>query len=109
MEPVQDEECYAEAAPFVVEWPQARAAFLSKGARRVERARAGVRRCETELVLIGDHELTLPSVDTPVGRGPPPRRTAPGKVSLIAARWEVVQALYWRWVRLVLTLGRWRR
>ena len=61
LEPMQDEEFdYAEAAPFVVEWRQARATFLSKGASRVERARGAVRMCELELVLVGDHELTLP-------------------------------------------------
>lgn len=36
-----------------------RAAFLSSGASRAERARGGVCMCELESVLIGDHELTL--------------------------------------------------
>ncbi len=61
MEPVQDEKFdYAEAAPLVVEWRQARATLLSKSASRVERARGGVRMGELQLLLIGDHELTLP-------------------------------------------------
>ena len=80
LQPVQDEEFdYAEAAPLVVEWRQARATFLSKGASRVERARGGVRMCELELVLIGDHELTLPPSTYPWGRVPPPRRAVLGE------------------------------
>ncbi len=110
VEPVQDEEFdFAEAAPLVVEWRQARAALLSKGARRVERARGGVRMCELQLVLIGDHELTLPPSRYPWDEDRRRDELLRGKVSLIGARWELAQALYWRWVWLVLTLGRWRR
>ena len=110
LEPVPDEEFdYAEAAPLVVEWRQARAAFLSHGSSRVERARGGVRMCELEILLIGDHELTLPPSTYPWDESR--RRDALywGKASLAHARWELVQALFWRWVRLVVTLGRWRR
>ena len=110
LEPVQDEEFdYAEAAPLVVEWRRAGAAFLSKGVRRVERARGGVRMCELELVLIGDHELTLPPSTYPWDESRRRDELYRGKVSLIGARWELGQALFWRWVRRVLTLGLWRR
>ena len=43
---------YAEPAPLVVEWRQARAAFLSKSASCLERARGGVRMCELDLVVV---------------------------------------------------------
>ena len=110
MEPVPEEEFdYAEAAPLVVEWRQARAAFLSKGARRVERARGGVRMCELELVIIGDHELTLPPSTYPWDESRRRDELYWGRASLAHARWELAQALFWRWVRLLLSLGRWRR
>ncbi len=109
VEPMPEEEFdYAEAAPLVVEWRRARAAFLSHGSSRVERARGGVRMCELGIILIGDHELTLPPSTY---RWDEPRRQDEllrAKVSLIGARWELAHALLWRGVRLVLTLGRWR-
>ena len=110
VEPMPEEEFdYAEAAPLVVEWRQARAAFLSKGASRVERARGGVRMCELELLIIGDHELTLPPSTYPWDESRRRDELLRAKASLIGARWELAHALFWRWVRLVLTLGRWRR
>ena len=110
VDPVPDEEFdYAEAAPLVVEWRQARAAFLSHGSSRVERARGGVRMCELELLLIGDHELTLPPWTYPWDETRRRDELLRAKASLIGARWELAHALFWRWVRLVLTLGRWRR
>ena len=104
-----EELVYAGATPFVVEWRQARAAFLSHGSSRVERARGGVRMCELELVLIGDHELTLPPSTYPWDESRRRDKLYWGRASLAHARWELVQALFWRWVRVVLTLGRWRR
>ena len=110
VEPVPEEEFdYAEAAPLVVEWRQARAAFLSHGSRRVERARGGVRMCELELLIIGDHELTLPPSTYPWDESRRRDELLRAKVSLIGARWELAHALFWRWVRRALTLGRWRR
>ena len=110
VEPMQDEEFdYAEAAPLVVEWRQARAASLGTGGSRVERARGRVRMCELELVLIGDHELTLPPSTLRWDEDRRHDELLRGKLSLVAARWELAHALFWRWVRRVLTLGRWRR
>ena len=62
-----------------------------------------------EVVLVGEHESTLPPGDVPVRRGPPLGRAEPVGPSLVSARWELAQALLSRWVWLVLTLGRWRR
>ena len=110
LEPVQDEEFdYVEAAPLVVEWRQARAAFLRKSASRLERARGGVRMCELELVLVGDHELTLPPSTYPWDESRRRDELYWGRASLAHARWELVQALSWRWALRVLTLGLWRR
>ena len=104
VEPVPEEEFdYAEAAPLVVEWRQARAAFLSKGASRVESARGGVRMCELELVLIGDHELTLPPSTYRWDETRRRDELLRARVSLIGARWELAHALFWRWVRLIFT------
>ena len=109
VEPVRDEEFdYAEAAPLVVEWRRARAAFLSHGSSRLERARGRVRMCELELLIVGDHELTLPPWTYPWDQARRCDELLWVKVSLIAARWELAQALFWRGVRRVLTLGLWR-
>ena len=109
VEPMPEEEFdYGEAAPLVVEWRRARAAFLSHGSRRLERARGRVRMCELELLIIGDHELTLPPWTYPWDESRRRDELYWVKASLAHARWELVQALFWRWVRRVLTLGLWR-
>ena len=104
-----EELVYGEAAPAVAEWRRQRIAHLDAGASRVERARALVRMLELELVLASGHELTLPPStypwDEPRRRDELLRR----KFALVSARWELAQALFWRWMRLALTLGRWRR
>ena len=65
--------------------------------------------CELELVIIGDHELTLPPSTYPWDESRRRDELYGRKASLAHARWELAQALFWRWVRLVLTRGRWRR
>ena len=110
LEPVQDEELdYAEAMPLVAEWRRQRIAHLDESARRVERARALVRMLELETVLIRDHELTLPPSTYPWDESRRRDELRRVKFTLVSARWELAQALFWRWVRLALTLGRWRR
>lgn len=110
LEPVQgDEIVYGEAAPVVLEWRDQRMTHLDEGARRVERARALVRMFELEIVLIRDHELTLPPSAYPWDESRRRDELTKVKFSLVSARWELAQALLWRWVRLALTLGRWRR
>ena len=110
LKPVQDEEFdYGEAMPLVAEWRQAFAASLSRSEGRVERARGWVRKCELELLLIGDHELTLPPSTYPWDESRRRDELYWGRASLAHARWESVQALFWRWVRRVLMVGLWRR
>ena len=110
LEPVQDEELdYAETMPLVAEWRRQRIAHLDEGARRVERARALVRMLELERVLVSVHELTLPPSTYPWDESRRHDELRRVKFALVSARWEMAQALSWRWVRLALTLGRWRR
>ncbi|MXZ47564.1 MAG: hypothetical protein F4Z08_11400 [Chloroflexi bacterium] len=110
LESVQDEELdYAGAMPLVAEWRRQRIAHLDEGARRVERARALVRMLELELVLVGEHELTLPPSTYPWDESRRRDELRRVRFALVSARWELAQALLWRWVRLAFTLGRWRR
>ncbi len=110
LEPMQDEEIdYGEAMPLVAEWRRQRIAHLDENASRVERARALVRMLESERVLVGEHELALPPSTYPWDESRRRDELYRGKFSLVSARWELAQALLWRWVRLALTLGRWRR
>ena len=109
LESVQGEEIvHGEAAPVVVEWRRQRLAHLDEGARRVERARALVSMLELERVLISDHELTLPPSTYPWDESRRRDELRRVKFALVSARRELAQALFWRWVRLALTLGRWR-
>ncbi len=108
-EPAQDEELDSgEAMPLVAEWRRQRLAHLDEGARRVERARALVSMLELERVLISDHELTLPPSTYPWDESRRRDELRRVKFTLVSARRELAQALFWRWVRLALTLGRWR-
>lgn len=104
-----DELLYGPAEPLIVEWRQTVAASLREGEGRVERARSRVRMCELEIVLVGEHELTLPPATYPWDEDRRWDELNRLKLSLVSARWELAQALLWRWVRLALTLGLWRR
>ena len=110
LEPVQDEELdYGEAMPLVAEWRRQHIAHLDEGAWRTERARALVSMLELERVLISDHELTLPPSTYPWDESRRRDELRRLKFALVSARRELAQALFWRWMRLALTLGRWRR
>ena len=65
--------------------------------------------CELELVLVREHELTLPPSTYPWDASRRRDELYRGAFALAHARWELGQALLWRWVWLALTLGRWRR
>ena len=104
-----EELVYGEAMPLVAEWRGQRIAHLDEGVGRVEPARALVRMLELELVLISGHELTLPPSTYPWDESRRRDELRRVKFALVSARWELAHALFWRWVRLALTLGRWRR
>ena len=101
---------YGEATPLIVEWRRARADHIDKRKSRVEQATAWVWMCELEIALIGEHELTLPPVHAPWNAMERERQVWRRRWrSLPNARSERRRALFWRFVRRVLTLGLWRR
>ena len=104
-----EELIYDEATPLIEEWRRARIDHIDSRKSRVEQATAWVGMRELELVLIGEHELTLPPQHypwNPMERG---REVWKREQSLRDARWERRRALFWRWLRRLLTLGLWRK
>ena len=101
-----EEFVYGDATPLVVEWREARAAFLGADGSRVERARGWVRMCELELVLVGEHGLTLPP-DTyyPWDAFRREEELWRRRRSLRNAHRERRRALRWRFLRRLFTLG----
>ena len=104
----EDEEfVYGEATPLIVEWRRQRIALLDEGASGVERARARVRMCELALVLVGDHELTLPLDTFPVDLLRFRDERERYERALRRARRELARAHCRRFLRRLLTLGLW--
>ena len=109
VEPEEGEELiYGEATPTVIEWREARKA-LEQAKRRLDKLDARTRLVELEVRLVGDHELTLPPAVYPWDRADRRDEVWRRKQSLGDLRVERKQALLWRWVRRVLTLGLWWR
>ena len=102
-----EEQVYGDATPLIVEWRKVRAEFLDAG-DGLSRAVAEERMRELEIELIGGRELTLPPRTYPWDgsdrRDEVWRRTQ----ALERARVERARAQIKRWIRRVLTLGRWR-
>ena len=103
-----EELVYGEAAPLIVEWRRQRIAHLDRGASGVEHARAWVRMCELELLLIGEYELTLPPDTYPWDGSRLRDERDRCERSRRRARRGLVRAHCWRFLRRVLTLGLWR-
>ena len=103
-----EELVYGEATPVIVEWRRQRIAHLDRGASGVEQARAWVRMCELELVLIGEYELTLPPDTYPWDTFRLRKEQDRCERSLRRARRKLVRAHCWRFLRRLLTLGLWR-
>ena len=104
-----EERVYGRAAPLIVEWRRVRAGHLDERGSRVEQATDWVRMCELELVLIGEHGLTLPPDRYPWDRFQRRDELRRRELWLGYARAEHRRALVWRSLRRVLTLGIWRR
>ena len=102
-----EEQVYGEATPLIVEWRKVKAKFHDAG-DGLSRAIAEERMRELEIELIGERELTLPPRTYPWDgsdrRDEVWRRTQ----ALERARVERARAQIRRWIRRVLTLGRWR-
>ena len=111
LEPEEDEEfAYGEALPLIVEWRRARTDHIDQQKSRVERATASVWMLELEIALIDEHALTLPPERWPWTAMEREREVWRRRwQSLPDARSERTRALFWRFVRSVLTLGLWRR
>ena len=101
-----EERFYGEATANVVAWRDARRASR-EGRRRLERLDAELRMRELELVLIGDHELTLPPAVYPWDRADRRNELWRRREALADARDERRRALWRRRARRVLTLGLW--
>ena len=108
-EPEPGEELvYGEATANVAAWREARRQSR-EGRRRLERLDAELRMRELELVLIGDHELTLPPAVYPWDRADRRSELWRRRQALVDVRVERRRALVRRWVRRLLTLGLWRK
>ena len=99
-----EERFYGEAAPTVAAWREARRESR-EGRRRLERLDAEQRMRELELVLIGDHELTLPPAVYPWDRADRRNELWRRRQALADARAERRQALWRRRALRLLTLG----
>ena len=88
----------------VAAWREARRQSR-EGRRRLERLDAELRMRELELVLIGDHELTLPPAVYPWDRADRRSELWRRRQALVDARVERKRALIRRWARRLLTLG----
>ena len=103
---VGEELLYGEAMPAVIKWRRARNEYQASK-RRVDKLEAATRMRELEIVLIGDHELTLPPAVYPWNRFDRRDEVWRRGEWLDDLRVERNRALVLRWVRRVLTLGLW--
>ena len=103
---VGEELLYGEAMPAIIKWRQAKRAYEASK-RRVDRLEAATYMRELEIVLIGDHELTLPPAVYPWPRSDRRDEVWRRGEWLKDLRVERNRALVLRWVRRALTLGLW--
>ena len=103
---VGEELLYGEAMPAVIKWRRARNEYQASK-RRLDRLEAAMRMREVEIVLIGDHELTLPPAVYPWTRFDRRDEVWRRGEWLEDLRVERKRALVLRWVRRALTLGLW--
>ncbi len=109
IDPEQGEELiYGEAMPAIAEWRETRE-MLERVRSRLGKLDARKRMVELEVAIVADHELTLPPAVYPWDRADRRDEVWRRKQSLEDLRVERNRALFWRWVRRVLTLGLWWR
>ena len=102
-----EEQVYGDATPLIVEWRRARAEFLD-AKDGLSRAIAEERMRELEIELIGERELTLPPRTYPWDGSDRRDEVWRRMQALERARVERSRAQIRRWIRRILTLGRWR-
>ncbi len=108
-EPEPGEELvYDDATPTIVAWRETRAE-LRAARHRLDRLDAERHLWELEIVLIRDHELTLPPASYPWDRFDRRDEVWALERTLAELRGERRRALLLLWVRRVLTLGLWWR
>ena len=102
-----EELAYGDAAPLIVEWREARAAFL-----RVDRTGPALRRIaahermwELEIALIGQHGLTLPPMTYPWTDMQRERQVRERRDEIRHLHRERRRVLRRRWLRRLLSLG----
>jgi len=103
-----EEAVYGAAAPLIVEWRQAWRELV-EAEDRLGRAVADERLLELELVLIEEHELTLPPAEYPWDWADRRREVWSRTQALKDVRVERARAQLRLWLRRVLTLGLWRK
>ena len=103
---VGEELLYGEAMPAIIKWRQARRAYEASK-RRLDKVEAALRLRELEIVIVGDHELTLPPAVYPWNRSDRRDEVWRRGEWLEDLRVERNRALVLRWIRRVLTLGLW--
>ncbi len=109
VEPEEGEELiYGEAMAAITEWRGARR-MLEEARRRLDKLDSRQQVLELEVRLVADHELTLPPTVYPWNRADRRDEVWRRKQSLEDLRVERNRALFWRWVRRMLTLGLWWR
>ena len=108
MEPqAGDEEVYGEAWPLVDEWRKLRESHPSQG-RGLSWLVNEERLRELEVVLVGEHELTMPPDTDPWDSLSRRTQVRWRRETIERLRGERVRAQIGRWIRRVLTLGLWR-
>ena len=101
-----EELAYGEAMPAILAWRQARAEYR-EARRRLDRLDAERRLWELEIVLIRDHELTLPPASYPWDQFDRRDEVWGLERALADLRGERRRAVVLLWLRRVLTLGLW--
>ncbi len=99
---------YGDAAPVIVEWRRVRAEFL-KTCTTLDRTEVQEPMLEMEIVLVGEHELTLPPASFPWDEFDRRDKVWERTQDLKRVRAERNRALLRRWLRRVLTFGLWRK
>ena len=105
-----EESVYGEATPVIVEWRKARAEFsdLLKTGTELAQEEARMRMLGLELVLIEEHELTLPPASYPWGWEERRDEARRRRRRLDSAEVDRNRALLRVWLRRILTFGAWR-
>ena len=107
-DPGDDEKRFGAAAPLVVEWRRLREEYIA-APDALAKLRAEVGLLEMEMLLVGGCGLTLPPADYPWDRFDLEDRTRRRRRRLAVVREEIRRAELRRRIRLVFTLGLWRR